>query len=636
MAKLTEKERLIHVENLNKIFQGGGTPRDAEDYLKGYGRTADEVLPKPMSIPDAPNKAPYVDPEAARLAGGMLAMGAGQAGPLAAVPEEIATVPLGGMLFAEGAKAFNRLMGSQPRVGAVEGMIEAGKQGVVDAASGAGVMAGGKLLKEAVRAPVRPLRAHGGGKNGASRLAQDFRETGISLSGQAGALTGNKGTQAFEMVLRKLPTSAAAYQNVDEAANAAFRSRGLKIAGELSSITEPFVAGKSVKRGLEGFADQVRGKGRALFGAVKQIVGPQTPVQPANTAAYVEELVAPFRQANKTLSPAARGNIPPAVRDLMSELEQAKGQPMTWERMDAIRRGIGERLADPTLIEPNSKGQLKRLYGVLSNDMEDAVQGLGENALKKWTAARNYWRAAMDRVDLIRDIAENDVTENAFRAVFAGEKNGPTLLRAVRKSVPRDVWNDVLATKIGQMMQAAPGQQNALGTVSSPARFLTLWNQMDATAKAVMFGADTPLRGQMDQLARVAEAIKDTAKESNFSNTGPFTYIANLLTHLPGTAAQAAFGAGAGAAAGVGGAATGTGLALATPYLSAKLFLHEPFVEWLAQASRIAMKTPQATTPTKAIALHFARLAAIEANAPKDEAAQIRAFRKHYESQVLQ
>ena len=605
-------------------------PQTSPDLSMEAPVQAPAMQPKPLGQADlsggflSRQDIPYVDPNAARMGAGMLAMGGGQAGWLAVLPEEILTVPLAGWVGGEAAKLINRLSGKSKPIESVgqaleEGLLETAR----DAAGGAVFKIGGKVIHAMGKAP-NLLR---GGRDAADML-EDYRNLEIPIPGNAGAITGNRATQSLESVLRKLPTSAALYQQADEATNIAFSRAGMRIAKSVGRPGEAVVVGRGIKGGLEGFADKVRAKGRVVFGAVKQAIGRDTPVAPQATAQHVDELLAPFTQTDGSLSPAAR-NLPPIVKDVAAELKAAPGGKLTWERMDALRKQVGEKLADPTLIEPNSKGQLKQMYKVLSADMEDVARSLGGQTLKKWQAARNYWSAAMDRVDLIRDVAANEKTEGAFKAAFSGSKDGPTLLRALRKSMPRDVWNDVVATKIAQMMEAPAGQQNALGNISSPAAFLTQWNNLRKGGNLnVLFGGNTKLRDSMNQLARVAESIKDTAKSGNYSNTGPFNYFANLLTDLPRTAAQVVVAGGVGAPGGVPGMVVSTGAGLLGPYAIAKAFLHEPFVKWLAIAPEAAKRGSQT------MALHFARLAAIEANAPPETQEYIRVMRRDYENTV--
>lgn len=651
MADLTLSQFEQHQANLKRMYGGGATDAQVGTYLSSYGLKPNDLLTAPQqpqagtSLPiqptrqdavnrlqqagagvsfglaDQPFKGRYIDPTAARIAGGMV--GGVVGAPVAAVTgpfapaSELGIMALGGAVGAEAAKLFNQYSGAVPpdKRPLPQRLAQTAVETANDAAGGAAFGSAGKLLRETVRAPARLLRA-----TDAKGALQDFQDLGIPIAGQAGAITGNKGTQGMEAVLRKLPTSAALYQEADEAANVTFRNAGQDISGLAGKPGEPVVVGRRIIAGLNTFADQVRAKGRALFDPLKQLIGDHTSVQATETQTFVDDVVKPFldtgANGQPVFSPAAQTGVPPIVKQLYQELVPTQGA-ITYQRLDAIRRTVGERLADPTLIEPNSIGQLKQVYKVVTADMEKTVAQMGPAAIKRWTLAKRYWGAAMGRVDLVREITANPKTEDAFNAAFAGEKNGPTLVRALKKTIPADTWGDLVASKITGMIEATPGQQNMMGTVSSPASFLTRWNTLPNSVKDTLFGTGSQLRPQMDRLARVAESIKDTAKERNFSNTGAANFFVNLLTNVPASLGTAIVGGAVGGGAGyvTGGTpyTIGAGVAagLATPYLTARALMNPDVVRWLANGAVIAQKG----TPA-GIMLHLSRLAAIEANNP--------------------
>jgi hypothetical protein len=204
------------------------------------------------------------------------------------------------------------------------------------------------------------------------------------------------------------------------------------------------------------------------------------------------------------------------IRDaLMADLGDTDGGPMTlpYQAISGIRSKVGEMLTGSELTTDIPRAQLKQLYGSLSDDMRGAAEGAGPDALQAFNRASTYYRAGMNRMDTLADVLErNGGAEQVFNGAMAGTKDGATRLRAVMQSLEPEQQQVVASTVFKRMGQAAPGQQNAAGDVFSPETFLSNFNRMSPEAKSALFDRVPELRDSADNLATVAENLREGSK----------------------------------------------------------------------------------------------------------------------------
>lgn len=95
---------------------------------------------------------------------------------------------------------------------------------------------------------------------------------------------------------------------------------------------------------------------------------------------------------------------------------------------------------------------------------------------------------------------------------MAGTKDGATRLRSVMQSLEPEQQQVVAATVFKRMGHATAGNQNASGDIFSPETFLTNYNRMSPEAKSALFDRVPGLREQADNLADVAENLREGSK----------------------------------------------------------------------------------------------------------------------------
>ena len=379
----------------------------------------------------------------------------------------------------------------------------------------------------------------------------DFAKLGATPS--VGQASGNRMVQGAENLLAGGPTSAGVMGRFAEK-QAEQIGAGLQRQGEsLMRNASGERAGRAIERGMDTFKGNTGATKRALYWQVDQLMPGQKPVNLSNTWREVVQLTTPTPGAQATTTAL----INPRIQQLRETLQQdiaAGGGQISYEAMKRIRSDIGEAITDFSLSPDTPTRELKRLYGALSRDMEEAAKAQGPAAVAAAKRANNYTRAVADRMETVqRVIDKNGGPEKVFEAAMAGTRDGGTTLRAVMQSLPQDGQKAVTAAVIKRMGLATPGAQDAAGDVFSAQTFLTNWNRVSPEAKRALFDRHGPqFSKDMDRIARVAQNIRDGSKVfANPSGTAnraaAMTYGASLVGSLftGGTTLLAGSGVGA-------------------------------------------------------------------------------------------
>ena len=354
-------------------------------------------------------------------------------------------------------------------------------------------------------------------------------------------------------------------------------------------------AGNVIEQGIRregGFLDRTKARWRVLDQAVSSKLAKLpggAAVNPVNTTTALQKLTTPVVGAERSTG----GLVNPKLRTMLDDINAdlaANPQGLPYEALRVIRTKVGGML-DDALVSDVPTGELKQLYGALSDDMEMAARSVG--AGREFVRQNRYYKARMDRIEnvLNKVIGKGKMPEDIFRAIDPKDPYASSKLAATLRSLEpseRRVVSDAVINRLGK---ERPSGQSAAGDVFSSDVFLTNWNKISPKAKAVLF-PDGAYRNNLDRVAKAAEALR--RGQSSFENTsgavGSFAaagvYMAPFvsLVQLDATVAIAAAKVAGGA------------------FLGSKLLTHPPFVAWLASGPK---------GPPQAVANHFARLGAL-------------------------
>lgn len=286
-----------------------------------------------------------------------------------------------------------------------------------------------------------------------------------------------------------------------------------------------------------------------------------------------------------------------AMNMIRTSVPEINGQ-VPFQVLRVLRSRIGSML-DDSLTSDIPNGQLKRLYGALTDDMREAAKVAG--AEKEFNRQNRFYAARMSRIEdvLERVIGKGSSPEAIFARFMPKDPDAVTKVRNVLRSLDPAERKIVSGAVVNRLGRASPGKQDETGDVFSGETFLTNWNKLSIGAKAQLF-PDKQLRQDLTAISEVVSKMREGAKSmANPSGTaGSFAAysiyaspIAALAT-LSLTPLVAAGGAVAGANYG------------------AKLLTNQKFVNWLAMSSKVS--------PERA-PVHLTRLAEIYNSADDDE-----------------
>jgi len=579
------------------------TPWGADNFVFTDPDTGNKTLfnPKGLDMGDVSENARMIFEFIGGSIGGAGAAIAGQLGPQALTPEEIVTVPLAyGIGAAAGGKAYDAITSIfYPHVDErtfIEQTAEVGTDVVINAI---GVRAG-ELIEKGAKAGLSKgaqlARASG------DEIYKAFRRMGVTPT--AGAVTGSRTIQGIEQALSKLPASA---DIIGKEYGKLIDDMG-KYADDIVKGVSPIegreLTGEAVRRGINVFTKKFTGKAKTLYDKLDNYIKPTQRIQANNFGT----------QLNKTLD-QFKGD--PEFADILTsplfkQLKTAydvsvKRKGMAYGTLKALRTKIGAALDDRQLIGDVSQAEIKQLYGALSDDMALAAANVSDDALRAADRASKFWGAGRARIDdILNPIASKKLNQDIFQAAMSGSKAGAQKLRALKKSIPTNEWNTVVARQIREMGLAKPGAQDVTGRLFSPASFLTNYSRLSKGAQKTLFsgpqykGLDLAVK----DLVTVSAALKDVSKMANVSGTAQQMMYMQLLTGGLG----GLYGAEQGESQ-TGGALTGMAIGVAAPWAVAKLITSPKFVSWLADSGRTAVSKT-------GIGAHLGLLAAI---AEKDE-----------------
>lgn len=512
------------------------------------------------------------------------ALGAG-AGPLGAVA--------GGAMGAEAAGQMYDLamrnLGTQDTRSPGEKVISAGTEiGGMMAAEGA-LKAAGTAVKGVFGKTMGK-----GGEAARARLA-DFNVAGVRPT--AGAVTGNRMTQAAENIAAKTAGGANIMQNAARGAldDLAVAAQTAAPAGA-RTMSE---GGEALQRGAQGFVDRFNARMATAFDSVRARMPPDTFVPAMNTAGVSQDLAGTMAGMPATAQKLTPGLFRSIADDLGVQVPKDISA-VPFSTLSRLRTEVGRRLGDATLHDDITKGDLKRLYGALTDDLraampDDAARAAFDKANTAYKVGITYIEGTLNKL-----VKEGVTPEAAYNMALAQGKTGGTRLWDIRRGMKPDEW-DVFSSAVISRLGQPKGGIDAPFSVSS---FIANYqNGLSPEAKAALFTGGknkAELKTALDRLARVASSMKSVEATANPSGTAPMLAYMQLAS---GATLSAATTLTQGLGSGLATAAATIGAPVASSYALAKAFTSPKIINWLV--------TPVAPN---GVAAHIGRLSAIAAS----------------------
>lgn len=425
----------------------------------------------------------------------------------------------------------------------------------------------------------------------AGRLA-DFEAAGVPLEGAAAAVSGSRPIAAAQEALSWIPASSRGITDSVEKTVEGMSHQADELARRYAGGDVPSVAGASemLEAGSKKAADKFEARQLALYEDFMSKIGEGTPVHLDHVKSLYDELSTQYRTA-----PKSQAYLEPAIKELGNLVDDAGGLgTMEFKTLRSVLTDIGQRLKDPQTVTGyagKSGTQLKRVYGAVTADIENAARAAGPDAMKALETHRRYVRTVANEYLPVLDQMNRREADKVFKFAMEGSKDGPARLRSLKKNYSKEDWGKLAGTVIERMGKAPSGGQDAAGEVFSPATFLTRWNDLNPEARQVLFGSNPELMRSLDRLARVTASMKKTAGAINTSRTAIQNLYIQILT--------------GGASAFVD--PVGPVVSTVLPWRFGKVMTSPKFVRWLAKIPEQTANTWQG---------HLARLGAIAASEP--------------------
>lgn len=484
----------------------------------------------------------------------------------------------------------------------------------VDAATGVTANAAGQKVVPTIAEGAKKLV--GAARN---RLAgeapevvmRSFQRANIPIEGAGSYINASRPVQGLQNALTMLPTSA---RTMGDAIDTTLQAMGryaddvAHMAGTPGTLQQ---TGEIVKEGAKSAGKRLSNRMDTLQRRVWDAVGKDTMVPIQNVRSLVETLQGELSRAPESLS-----YLKPAIAEgkkLIADAGEAGSVP--FDVLRKFRTHVGKLTERPDIsgYVGGASGQVNRLYGALSDDLNAAADAAGGGARQSLDLFNRYARIQLSGNKPFLDKIDAKFPEEIIGNLISGGKRGATQIRQLRNNLLPNEWDDVAATVIHRMGQATPGAQTAAGDAFSPATFLTNWNRMSQEARQALFGGKryAELRPALDRLARISASAKDAAKMANASGTGQTNFYMNI--------AQGSLPVMGYAAGGVEGAAVGMAASYGGPYGLAKLMTNPKFVRWLSRGMQIE------PTNYGSMAAHLGRLSLV-AKTEGDIKGEIRQF----------
>lgn len=538
----------------------------------------------------AGNIAGAIAPALATGGTSLLGQGAARLGARAA-PK--ATQAVQGMLAAPGvaggaartaaAGAEGAAHGFLAGTGAAEGGVGERLAGGAEGAAMGGVL--GAAAQPLIRGGTQlAKKALGGGtKESAARLAA-AEAAGVAPT--AGMVAGGKGgISKIEGMTANVPGGG----RIGEAWEAAEEQLGRATGRVVPDAPEvsPERAGRAVQDSVEGWKNRTQAESEALYAEVKRHFPNEAVIGLRNTMRVIDELVpsdpafggvaidARIKRLAKGIRKEAQTHAGRRGADLSAPIITGGSQASDAFR---LRSDIGSMLKNAGIASDLPTGELKRLYGALSQDIGDAAAGYGDEAVGAWRRAEGHWKQRQQTAkDFMEPLAKKPAPEAAFHALRAGGRKGATTLNVMREASTPEDWQSVQATTIHELGKARPGFQDSAGDRFSAGTWSTEWAKLPETSRKALF-PEPGMRRELDNISDLASVMKENMRVmANPSGTAKNLIMYGVPASFIGTG-------GATIAPAIGGVLAAN--------LTSRLLTNPRFVRWFARSTKIAPASP--------------------------------------------
>lgn len=239
----------------------------------------------------------------------------------------------------------------------------------------------------------------------------------------------------------------------------------------------------------------------------------------------------------------------PAVLQVLNAATNPEG--LTYNGIKTLRTTIGNALDNPTDVMKSAQPSLRRLYGALSSDLQDAVENSGgKAAVKAFNEASDLASNVAATREALQKITGVSSTANSGEAIFnrllsyadAGKSGDVSRLKLAQYVTPADVWDKISQGAVDTLSRDANNQSN-INT------FFKNYGKLSNEGKDILFGSSTSnpgMRTALDDLSTIGSRIDRlnaiSAKTGDKTKGGIGLGEAIALFNAPGTTTSGILG----------------------------------------------------------------------------------------------
>jgi len=376
--------------------------------------------------------------------------------------------------------------------------------------------------------------------------AQTAQDLGAPLP--IGLATENKGMQAATKAAQQLPLVG---PKIGERAARTVSAAGNKvgdIADDLSGgVVDRASTGAMLRPSIKGVIESNNSRIDDAFSSLRNMLDQSGTAELPTTEKVLKQIVAERTAAGQT-------NPKAGLEDIHNLVDQGA----TFDGLQRARSDVGNTLNFGAANPGFNAGDLKRVYGAMSRDME----GVAAQSAKEGVAPPEAVQALKDANATAAPIIEFNKTLQKLSGINSDEsligsltkaaqdKTGNVrLLAQLRQSMPPEDFQQIAGTALSEL-----GHNQSTGKFSLN-QFATKWEGLGDRAKSVLFSPEH--KASLDSIAALGRHLKDADKFANTSNTAGAAAWGKLIASGAAAAGALTYGDVSLLIKGIGAAGTG-------------------------------------------------------------------------------
>lgn len=384
---------------------------------------------------------------------------------------------------------------------------------------------------------------------------QEAKDLGIKPT--LAQVSNNNTIKYAEAGLEKVPGSAGSIQKAREETFNKIQTQLKEIAPVKALSNQE--ASELLQKGASNQVNKFKEISSKIFNRLDRYVSKNQPIATNNTSKVIQDTFSALPREGAAAARAKTDTAFNIIGDLQKDISE-NGGALDYRTAKYYRSEIGSQLNQKAIIGDTNTGNLKQLYGSLSQDMEQAFKDKSPQAARAFQNANEFYSKGLTEIeDRLGKLINNKDPDRVFSYALSGTKEGGTKIRSIIKT---------LAPQDRELLRSSVINRFGLDTTTqefSPNQFVRNYQALSKEAKGAIF--ENKQRIQLDKLSNIINRIKTIERKSNHSNTATQLTLGALGFGFLG--------------------ATHAAQAIAGAYVAGKLFTNPKFINWLSKFPEI-------------------------------------------------